>query len=304
MRFYQNATEKGRNSFLYFITAIAVTFAFYLLTSLPFLFYSIMKGMSGTEVTQYQGPLSFALMLFVFAGILFGILVATRKVHKRAPISVLTGASTFRWARLWKAGLLWFVLLTIMEIIGYLAAPDMYTFQFDPAAFFPALIVALLVLPLQTSAEEVMMRGYLMQQIGLISRYRWIPIVITSLLFGLMHGANPEVAQYGAAKSMTLYISMGLFFGVVTIMDDGLEMPLGVHYINNFFAFLLVGYKGSVFEGVPTLFLKEMEELTWFAVISNVFVMIVVLLIFSKYFKWPPFNTLLKRIGGSQSSEV
>ena len=143
-----------------------------------------------------------------------------------------------------------------------------------------------------------------MQQIGLISRYRWIPIVITSLLFGLMHGANPEVAQYGAAKSMTLYISMGLFFGVVTIMDDGLEMPLGVHYINNFFAFLLVGYKGSVFEGVPTLFLKEMEELTWFAVISNVFVMIVVLLIFSKYFKWPSFNTLLKRIGGSQSSEV
>lgn len=194
------------------------------------------------------------------------------------------------------------MILAAMEIVGYISEPGLYTFQFDPIPFFSILFVAILILPFQTSAEEVMMRGYLMQQIGLVSRYRWIPIVITSVLFGMLHGGNPEVMQYGLAKSMTLYIVMGLFFGIATIMDDGLEIPLGVHYVNNFFAFVLVGYKGSVFEGVPTLLLKESEDLTWAAVLTNMAVMIIVLLIFKKHFKWRSFNYLLNRIGGSKSS--
>ncbi len=302
MRFFQNARLKGENSFINFIYTVLITILFYLFTSLPFLIYSLIYGLSGTDLNRYLGPIPFALMLFIFSGLLIGILVATKKIHNRPIMTVLTGAGSFRWKHLIKAGGVWFIILTVMEIIGYISEPGLYTFQFDPIPFFSILVIAILVLPLQTSAEEVMMRGYLMQQIGLISRYRWLPVVITSILFGLMHGSNPEVAQFGVAKSMTLYIGMGLFFGIATIMDDGLEVPLGVHYINNFFAFVLVGYKGSVFEGVPTLLLKESEDLTWAAVLSNLAVMILVLWMFKKYFKWPSFNYLLNRIGGSNSS--
>lgn len=261
-------------------------------------------GASGTELQSYQGPVAFALMLFIFSGILFGLLVATRRIHRRSALSVLTGAKTFRWHHLVKAGGMWLVVLAAMELVGYAVAPDMYTFQLDLWPFLALLCVAILVLPFQTSAEEVMMRGYLMQQIGLVSRYRWMPILITSILFGMLHGGNPEVVQFGMAKSMTLYIGMGLFFGIATIMDDGLEAPLGIHYVNNFFAFVLVGYKGSVFSGVPTLILKESEDLTWGAVILNVAVMVIVLLVFKRYFNWPTFNYLLGRIRGSHSSEL
>lgn len=302
MSFFQNARVKGENSFLYFIYTVLITILFYFITSLPFLVLSIFQGFSDTELTAYQGPVSFALMLFIFSGIFIGILIATKKIHKRSVLSVLTGAESFRWKHLIRSGGLWFVILAAMEIVGYISEPGLYTFQFDPIPFFSILFVAILILPFQTSAEEVMMRGYLMQQIGLVSRYRWIPIVITSVLFGMLHGGNPEVMQYGLAKSMTLYIVMGLFFGIATIMDDGLEIPLGVHYVNNFFAFVLVGYKGSVFEGVPTLLLKESEDLTWAAVLTNMAVMIIVLLIFKKHFKWRSFNYLLNRIGGSKSS--
>lgn len=302
MRFFQNARVKGENSFLYFIYTVVITIVFYFITSLPFLIFSLLKGFTNTELQAYQGPVAFALMLFIFSGILFGIVVATKKIHGRPILSVFTGADSFRWGHLIRSGGLWFVILAGMEVIGYILEPELYTFQFDPIPFLSILLVAILILPFQTSAEEVMMRGYLMQQIGLVSRYRWIPILITSLLFGLLHGGNPEVVQFGMAKSMTLYIGMGLFFGIATIMDDGLEVPLGVHYVNNFFAFVLVGYKGSVFEGVPTLLMKESEDLTWWAVISNIVVMVIVLLIFKKYFKWPSFNALLERIRGSHSS--
>lgn len=302
MRFFQNARVKGKNSFLDFIFTVVITILFYFITSLPFIIYSLFSGFSDLEAQAYQGPVAFALMLFIFSGIFFGILVATRRIHHRPILSVLTGADSFRWRHLIRAGGLWFVILAAMEIVGYIAEPELYTFQFDLIPFISILSVAIVVLPFQTSAEEVMMRGYLMQQIGLIARYPWIPILITSIFFGALHGGNPEVLQYGLAKSMTLYIGMGLFFGIATIMDDGLEIPLGVHYVNNFFAFVLVGYKGSVFEGVPTLLLKESEDLTWGAVLSNIVVMVVVLFIFKRYFRWPSFNYLLGRIRGSHSS--
>lgn len=302
MKFFQNARLKGENSFISFVFAVLTIVGFYILTSVPFTLYSIIQGFTSDDMATYQGPLTFALVLFVFSGILIGVLVATRTIHKRPVLSVLTGATSFRWKHLIKAVALWFFILLVMEVVGYISSPELYTFQFDPIPFFLALIVGLLILPLQTSAEEVLIRGYLMQQVGLLTRYPWIPVVVTSLLFGMLHGANPEVEQYGMVKSMFLYIGMGLFFGIVTVMDDGLEIPLGMHYINNFFAFLIVGYEGSVFGGVPSLFMKESEDLTWLAVATNLAIMVIVLIILKKYFKWPSFNLLLRRMDDAESS--
>ncbi len=58
-------------------------------------------------------------------------------------------------------------------------------------------MLVILLLPIQTSAEEYLFRGYLMQGIGIISGNRWLPLILTSLAFGLMHYANPEIAKFG-----------------------------------------------------------------------------------------------------------
>lgn len=304
MKFFQNARLKGQNSFISFVYSIVLIGVFYIITSLPFTLFTVAQGMTNNELSTYEGPLKLALILLVFSGILIGVLIATPVIHKRPVLSVLTGAESFRWRHVIRAGLLWLGILIVLEFIGYLIDPEMYTFRTDLTPFFWALLVCLIVLPFQTSAEEVLLRGYLMQQIGLIAIKPWVPVVLTSLIFGLLHGGNPEVVQFGMAKSMTLYIAMGLFFGVVTVMDDGLEAPLGIHYINNFFAFIIVGYTGSVFEGVPSLIVKETEELTWVGVGTNLAVMVVILLILKRMFKWPSFNILFRRIADSESSLV
>ena len=45
-----------------------------------------------------------------------------------------------------------------------------------------------------------------MQGIGILARNRWAPLLITSLIFGLMHYFNPEVSEYGAAVMLPQYI--------------------------------------------------------------------------------------------------
>lgn len=294
--FFQNARIKGQNGIMNFLmTAVLIIFC-YMLSSVPFILYAYKNGISQEEAVRYSGPWPFALMLFVFAGLLVGVLLGTKYVHRRSPLSVLTGAPKFRWSHAAKGAGIWFAILTVMEVMSYIAEPEMYHFQFEAVPFFLCLLVAVSVLPLQTSAEEVLIRGYLMQQTSLLSAYRWIPVLVTAVIFGLLHGGNPEVVQYGLIKSMALYIGMGLFFGLTVAIDDGLELALGMHYINNFYALVFVGYQGSVFDGTPTLFMKQSEDLTTVSVVSNLILMFAVLLLFKRIFRWPGFGHLFTKM--------
>ncbi|GAA5220513.1 CPBP family intramembrane glutamic endopeptidase [Membranihabitans marinus] len=294
--FLLNAKYNGVNGWSKFVLTFGLCIGLYILSSLPMIIYSQWAMLSTDEIGVYTSPFGFALTLFVFSGFIAGIVLGTRYVHERQILSVFTGNDIFRWKRFLQGLSIWFVILLGTELIGYLVDPSTYVFQFDLQPFLGLLLVSVLVLPIQTTAEELFFRGYLMQQIALIFQYRWVPILITSILFGAMHLSNPEVAQYGLFKSMSLYIGLGLFFAIIAVMDNGLELPIGIHFINNFYSFVLVGYENSVFEGVPSVFLKSYEELTLGAVISNLMIMVIALFLMQKYLKWPSFSLLFERI--------
>jgi membrane protease YdiL (CAAX protease family) len=78
-----------------------------------------------------------------------------------------------------------------------------------------------------------------MQQIGIIVKNKWFPLLLTSVVFGLFHSANPEVAKMGFGV-MFFYIGTGFFLGILTLMDESLELALGFHLGNNLMAALLV----------------------------------------------------------------
>ena len=86
-----------------------------------------------------------------------------------------------------------------------------------------------------------------MQQIGILVRNKWFPLILTSVMFGLMHSANPEVAEMGYI-TMVLYIGFGLLMGIMTLMDDGLELALGFHLGNNLMAALLITSEWSAIQ--------------------------------------------------------
>ena len=115
------------------------------------------------------------------------------------------------------------------------------------------------MMPLQTGFEEVFFRAYLMQAVGLTVRNAWLPLVFTSVTFGLMHLVNPEVEKLGYML-LIYYIGTGFFLGITTLMDDGIELALGFHTANNLFTALLVTSDWTVFQ-VPSL-LRDVSEPT------------------------------------------
>jgi membrane protease YdiL (CAAX protease family) len=67
--------------------------------------------------------------------------------------------------------------------------------NFKPVPFSSLLIIGTLLIPIQTSTEEYIFRGYLMQ--GWEFRNTNGSLLMTSIIFGSVHFGNPEVSKLG-----------------------------------------------------------------------------------------------------------
>ncbi len=160
--------------------------------------------------------------------------------------------------------------------------------NFHPVKFTILFIISILLFPFQIGFEEYLFRGYLMQQIGIIAKNRWMPLVITSVIFGLFHSANPEVAEMGFSV-MIFYIGTGLLLGIMTLMDDGLELALGFHLGNNLIAALLVTSDFSALQTDAVYKYTEIQnssDILWEMIVSIAITYPILLLILSKKYKW------------------
>ena len=177
---------------------------------------------------------------FVVMYFLFALLV--KPFHVRTVRETINGRRKIRWDRIRMGILVWgIIILADTTISILLSAPTEYEFRFNLSAIIPLLLIVLIVLPFQTSIEELLFRGYLSQGVARWTKSRWWALIIPSVLFALMHIANPEVKEYGFWLSMPQYLIMGLMLGLISILDDGIELALGIHFINNGLTALQIG---------------------------------------------------------------
>jgi membrane protease YdiL (CAAX protease family) len=148
------------------------------------------------------------------------------------------------------------------------------------------------MIPLQTSAEEFIFRGYLMQGFGLLVKNKWIPLLTTSVIFGCLHFFNPEVAKMGNIV-MVYYIGTGLFLGILTLMDEGTELALGFHAANNLTTALLVTSEWSALQTHSIL--KDISNPSaGFEIVLPVFIVFpLLLLVFAKKYGWTDWKEKL-----------
>jgi hypothetical protein len=76
---------------------------------------------------------------------------------------------------------------------------------------------------------------------------RWAPLLMTSLIFGSLHMFNPEVEKLGYGI-MVYYLGTGLFLGILSLMDEGIELAIGFHAANNLITALLVTSSWTAFQ--------------------------------------------------------
>lgn len=232
-------------------------------------------------------PSSLALFLYTlsFVSVFIGMPYILKKIHKLSFIKIITSRSKIDYKRVAFAFGIWTFVLLITMIIGYYFNPEHYIFQFNWTKFLILIGVSVLVLPIQSTVEELLFRGYLMQGFGLVFNNKLVALLITSILFGLMHGLNPEVSKLGNMV-MIYYIGTGLFLGVITLMDEGVELAIGFHVANNLIGALLLTTDWGALQ-TDAIWRDTSEPNIIYQILFPVCVVYpIVLIIFAKRYQW------------------
>lgn len=212
---------------------------------------------SSTLMTTLSSNTTLFLMLLSFAIGLLGVYLVVKYLHKQPMVALTTTRKKIDWSRFLFGFLLIASTTVFFTALDYYNNPEDFELQFEAVPFLILAVIAVLMIPLQTSFEEYFFRGYLMQGIGAMAKNKWVPLLVTSFVFGGLHFFNPEVEKLGNIV-MIYYIGTGVFLGVITLMDEGMELALGFHAGNNLIAALLVTADWTVFQ--TNSILKDVSE--------------------------------------------
>lgn len=241
--------------------------------------YDAMMSILDLNLTLFLLLLSYAIGLVV-------VFLVVRYIHKQTLRSLTTSRAKIDWSRFWFAFLIWGVTTACFILLEYYSSPENYTFNFKPIPFLILVLISVVFIPLQTSFEEYLFRGYLMQGLGVLAKNRWVPLIFTSTIFGLLHIANPEIDKLGYVL-LVHYIGTGFLLGIMTLMDEGLELALGFHAANNLIAALLLTADWTAFQTHSILKDISDPEMSNVEVFFPVFVIYPILLIvFAKKYNW------------------
>lgn len=295
MNYIQQAYKGNTKWFHWVFTILLVFLGWQVIGVLPLMGLAIMNSANIAEFTRAaEGNfmnlgidnnlfLFFMILTFIFG--LISLFIGVKYIHQRSFTSLVTSRKSIDWKRFWFGFITWGIIASIVIFIGIKLSPENYVWNFKPIPFYTLLAVSFLFLPFQTSLEELLFRGYFMQGLGILAKNRWLPLMLTSVIFGLLHSANPEVEKLGYI-SMVFYIGTGLFYGVITLMDEGTELSLGLHAINNIVAAFFVTTNWTVFR-TDALYVDTSEPSVGWEMFFPVLVLYpIILIIFSKKYGW------------------
>jgi hypothetical protein len=302
------STFAGKNSFWRYI----VMFAVILIVSntigaVPLLIATLIKSASNpavfSQLAANPNDLSviglsqntgFVMMLFPFIAGLIAFILLIKPLNNRTLRITINGSGGIRWNRFFISGTVWLILSALYLMLYLKLDPSNFSINNKTSSLILISIVSVLFIPFQAAFEEVLFRGYLMQGFAALVKNRWFPVIITSILFGLMHGFNPEIKEFGFFTMMPQYITFGLIFGIITILDDGIEAAMGAHTANNIFLCIMVTNRSSALQ-THALF-EQFNIYPWTEILALVIIGIIFVLILKIIFKWDKFSLLFERI--------
>ena len=187
-------------------------------------------------------PTGVMLMLASFVGMAVAPIAAARWVHKRSAGSLFGPSHRVLRDFVTATGVV-FVLYFILTLI--------WSFMFDAkpntdlSVWLKYLPFALLGILVQTGAEELVFRGYLLQQLAARFRSPLVWLLVPALAFGAVH-YDPA----SAGDNVWLMIGAATAFGLVaadlTRLTGSIGAGWGFHFANNVMAILILAVDGSI----------------------------------------------------------
>lgn len=274
----------GQNQWWMYAFTLVFTFFVYagVLMGVEIWFIDILKGnnyseseilkdgslLFSAEALQLDMNVILLLELLAFLGAFIGFNLSIRFVQLKSLSSVISSAYGIRYKRILFSFSVWALLVGCGVVTDMFINSSAYTFNFNLKGFILSTLIIITLVPVQSLLEELFFRGLLLQGLAQLFKNGIIPLILTSAFFGMAHISNPEVKQFGTAIMLSYYISFGLFMGAITLIDEGLELAIGIHIANNVLGSILVSDKHSVirnyalFESADTS--AEFDLWAWF----------------------------------------
>ena len=159
-------------------------------------------------------------------------------VHQVRPRWLSSVQPRLRWRYLLICAGVALVVLNAVTLIPLALGSTEVTVR-PQAGFWSFLVVIVLTSPLQAAAEEIFFRGYLMQALGSLVAHPAFGVVVSALIFALMHGVqNPAL--------FLNRLGFGLLAGLLVWRTGGLEAGIGAHVVNNICAYVIAGLTSSI----------------------------------------------------------
>lgn len=247
MNDFLSQADGGKNAAWRYLVGVIWVVSFWLLGSFAAGAASVALGLvdpAAGPATLGDSPIALALALLSFLPLLLSPFVVTVVLHGRPAGTLFGVARRVHWGRFAASFLLWMTLYVLTALITTALGLSAYRLNAEFTRTLPLALVGLVLLPIQTSAEEVFFRGYLLQATGRLTRNPLVLGLVNGVLFALPHLANPEV-QWGLALAFGQWFAFGFAFTLLTLRTGALDAALGVHAANNITAFVLTGYRGG-----------------------------------------------------------
>jgi membrane protease YdiL (CAAX protease family) len=302
------STFRGRNSFWRYVVmvasvlivsntigAIPIIIAMAIKTaSDPGVIAQIAANPSDLSLLGFGSNAGFLVMMFPFIAGLAAFILLVKPLNNRSFRMTINGTEKIRWKRFFISAFVWLILSALYLFFYVKIDPSNFKINNQTISLLILSILSVVFIPFQAAFEEVLFRGYLMQGFAALLRNRWFPVVMTSILFGLMHSLNPEVKAFGFFTMIPQYIVFGLIFGIITVLDDGIEATMGAHAANNIFLCIMVTSGSSALQ-TPALY-EQSSIHPWIEFGALVLTGIVFIIILKIIFKWENFGLLFGKI--------
>lgn len=264
---YLELARHGKNDWWRYLISLPGILATWLLVgSIPVVLFMAYVSMDGDPATDFSGTgfvgvpviVEFLVTMSSFVPFLVATLLAVRFIHARPLKTLLTAQLNVRWGRILAGAGTWLIIATLLSLVEALLYPGRYILTFQPARLLLFALFALVLIPIQTSAEELFFRGYLLQWMGLRLKNKWLLSLLNGILFFLPHAINPEMATNSLLIGLG-YFATGFFLAFITLQDNGIELALGLHAANNLFAALFANYEVTALPS-PSLFTVQVLD--------------------------------------------
>jgi membrane protease YdiL (CAAX protease family) len=298
--------DKKENYFLKYLIGSLAVFIASMIGQIPLgiaLVYEVFvnkKPMPSSDKDLYSffdSNLFLFLILISFVFAFLAMFLIVKKFHNQDFKDIITSRKKIDWKRFFIAFSIWAIISTSLILVSYFSGDSEIELQFNLIPFVILCVIAVLLIPIQTSTEELVFRGYLMQGFYNLSRNKWFPLIMTSVIFGTMHILNPEVSEMGYIV-LVYYIGTGFFLGIITLMDEGTELALGFHAANNLISALLITSDYSVLR-TNAIFKDLSKPEVGYEIFMPILFYVILLIFFSKIYKWTNWK---EKLIGSQTA--